>query len=730
MDWLANLPWWQMLICGALLGWLVEWIIDVFYWRKQLSQRDTKLVSVNKESTVLQSENARINDKLKTSRSEFNSVNTQLVARNEEYDDLTLRFEGNKRDLDGANTELDEYKIRVSSLDGQVVELRDKSLGHENELKDLQLKYTARDKEIEERDSMLSVLRGQLGELETSLSGFHAQIGDKDNEISRLSGLLGGKDAEIEGKHSELATLKAQLSDQSKQESKDNDRVGKIQSRLNTLEDENSNLRRTIAKRNNTIDELQNQLSTHEGELGDIRNSLGIGAGAGILGAISTRLSSKKSATNANENDKNIDGLVAEIERLKGEATTLEKEKEALQIQLDGASTGATASATGSSVDAADMENWLAVYGKATESLQAEVAEKESQLAVAEASLASIQKGEDLQPKVDELQFRVNTLDVENAALRKSLLSKKMSEGEGNTVITNFIPVESDSSENVPMLHGLVSDKESEIDDLNVKLADTIEVSRERATSIDQLNDENADLRAKLTSSKSTTAKGDDFTTIYGIGNIFQSRLYAAGILTYANLCDSKPEAVVAACETGVTVEEASYWIQDSCTLASGGTPADRTPAAQPKPVLPADQRDNLTKIKGIGKVFQGRLYDAGIYTWEQLAATDTDQITSIISPEAWQKLEPDSWRTQAAELARKKRQKGGIMPDDLKLIHGIGQVYEGKLNEAGIETFSVLAASSATRIKEIIDADELQKQQIEPSRWIIDASILAKKKQ
>ncbi len=922
MDWLANLPWWQLLICGALLGWLVEWLIDIFYWRKQLGERDAKLINVNKEVSVLQSENTRINGDVKTMRADMNGLNTRLVARNQEYDDLSLRYEGVENDFNSTKLQLGEYETRTAELDGQLVELRDQSLGYENELKDLRVKYIARSKEVEERDGLLTGLRGQVGELETSLSGFHTQIGDKDQEISRLTGLLGGKDAEIEGKNTEIEGLNAQLASQVELVNENNARVGNIQSRLNTLEDENGNLRRTVADRNQTIDDLQSQIGSHEGEMDGIRSSLGIGAGAGILGAIGATMAAKQSESEAKETlNVRVGELETEIGALQGQVNALEEQKAALQAELSDANTQLVTYtetneqlqselklSSGQSAEAAEMENWLGIYSQTTEQLQAEVAEKDAQLVEVQASLAAAQEVEDLQPQLDalsgrlntlevensslrktlttrntlldelrgdlntgadgdlrgevggllalrgavssleqdvsgrdsqigdlnaevellrsqladqestsvstaddlraqleELQFRVNTLDVENAALRKSLLSAKLQKSDSSTLVTNFVPTQPDNSGDVTMLRGLVSDKDGEIDDLNVQLADAIEVSRARATNIDQLNDENADLRARLAAMESAPepTTGDDFTVIHGIGPAFQGRLYDGGIMTYSDLCGSTPEAVEKACDPGVTLEEAANWIEDACTLAAGGTPADRTetvavtgddftvihgigPAFQgrlydggimtysdlcgstPEAVekacdpgvtleeaanwiedactlaaggTPADRTvveeeapapppkpDNLTKIKGIGKVFQGRLYEGGIYTWEQLAGTDTERITAVIAPEEWQKLEPDSWRSQAAVLARKKRQTGGLMPDDLKVINGIGPVYEGRLNEAGIETFAALAASSVARIKEILDADELQTHQVEPSSWIAEAAGLAKK--
>lgn len=64
------------------------------------------------------------------------------------------------------------------------------------------------------------------------------------------------------------------------------------------------------------------------------------------------------------------------------------------------------------------------------------------------------------------------------------------------------------------------------------------------------------------------------------------------------------------------------------------------------------DQKDDLEEIDGIGPVFEGKLYAAGIKTFSQLAGTPIDRIREIIAPKKWQKIEPEKWVIEAAKLA------------------------------------------------------------------------------
>ncbi len=79
--------------------------------------------------------------------------------------------------------------------------------------------------------------------------------------------------------------------------------------------------------------------------------------------------------------------------------------------------------------------------------------------------------------------------------------------------------------------------------------------------------------------------------------------------------------------------------------------PVPEAPTETVSQAAPA-RRDPLEKINGIGPVYKRRLYEAGVYTFQQLAALSPEQIREIIQPKSWQKIEPESWIQQARELA------------------------------------------------------------------------------
>ena len=65
-------------------------------------------------------------------------------------------------------------------------------------------------------------------------------------------------------------------------------------------------------------------------------------------------------------------------------------------------------------------------------------------------------------------------------------------------------------------------------------------------------------------------------------------------------------------------------------------------------------QKDDLTKIEGIGPKIQGLLYAAGIYTYEALANADSDTIVHILNEAGprYQMHDPETWPMQAMMAA------------------------------------------------------------------------------
>jgi len=59
---------------------------------------------------------------------------------------------------------------------------------------------------------------------------------------------------------------------------------------------------------------------------------------------------------------------------------------------------------------------------------------------------------------------------------------------------------------------------------------------------------------------------------------------------------------------------------------------------------------DDLTKIKGIGAVFQRKLRDLGVNTFQQLAEADPDKLRRLLGVKEWQKVDIAGWIAQSKD--------------------------------------------------------------------------------
>ena len=64
-----------------------------------------------------------------------------------------------------------------------------------------------------------------------------------------------------------------------------------------------------------------------------------------------------------------------------------------------------------------------------------------------------------------------------------------------------------------------------------------------------------------------------------------------------------------------------------------------------------ATHPDDLTVVKGVGRIYQWKLRDAGINTYKALAASEPDRLREILEVKPWQKVDPASWIEQARAL-------------------------------------------------------------------------------
>jgi predicted flap endonuclease-1-like 5' DNA nuclease len=149
-------------------------------------------------------------------------------------------------------------------------------------------------------------------------------------------------------------------------------------------------------------------------------------------------------------------------------------------------------------------------------------------------------------------------------------------------------------------------------------------------------------------------------------------------------------------------------------------------------------ERDDLTRIEGLGSFLEKQLNDIGVYTYEEISSWDserTQQVTAAIGYFEG-RIEKDKWVEQAAQLALQKQENPEAFkpkiapfsedPSDLTIVEGIGPMVADALRTAGITNWGELAAADTGRLREILEASGPNYNMHDPASWPAQARLAA----
>lgn len=140
-----------------------------------------------------------------------------------------------------------------------------------------------------------------------------------------------------------------------------------------------------------------------------------------------------------------------------------------------------------------------------------------------------------------------------------------------------------------------------------------------------------------------------DLSAVPGIGPVFEERLYAAGIGSYWALAE------LPAAELSTVLDARSLQSSDLETIkgAAMKLAAETNSLGRVWDGTPPDDFDVLT---GIGEVYERRLYEAGICTYETMAATTPERLAEICKAPRMRTPDYAAWVVTAAEMSAAKR--------------------------------------------------------------------------
>jgi predicted flap endonuclease-1-like 5' DNA nuclease len=197
--------------------------------------------------------------------------------------------------------------------------------------------------------------------------------------------------------------------------------------------------------------------------------------------------------------------------------------------------------------------------------------------------------------------------------------------------------------------------------------------------------------------------------------------------------------------EVGERVEPTEF-SPEQAERAEQAADADVVTRAGPAVVIPLGdeeepERQDLTKIEGIGPKIAGVLNEAGIINYWQLADTPVSKLQSLLGAAgpAYRTADPSTWPEQARladenkwdELqALQDRMSGGHADkQDLTKIEGIGPKIAGLLQDAGILNYALLADAPVERLREVLAAAGSRYRIADPTTWPRQARLAAEDK-
>jgi len=211
----------------------------------------------------------------------------------------------------------------------------------------------------------------------------------------------------------------------------------------------------------------------------------------------------------------------------------------------------------------------------------------------------------------------------------------------------------------------------------------------------------------------------DDLELVEGIGATYEGRLYDAGICTYAALAAATPERLAEICKAPEFAKpDYAAWIAQAGQFVGKRARGVKHLAACP---------EDLSKIMGVGSVYETKLYEAGIGSYWELAQADEAELRRILEIKEFQKVDLAAIKADAQRLAEEGLTVGrgwtGTAPDDFEELEGVGATYEGRLYAAGICTFKALSNATVEQLAEICKAPAFRMPDY--ASWIAQAKVL-----
>ncbi len=517
-------------VLGLLLGFIIEWLLELLYFRRRRRACEERLAHVEADLQERQRELLAMRTQADAWRNDLGAAQMQIAALQTDLQSsqaAALTAQGLAGDL---RTELDARQTQFGSLEA-------------------------------DRQALDARLTAALGELEQ----MRLQVSEANARRDSLDAALQARDAAN-------AALTAELN--------------KAQTQQAAAQDELERLRWQVDEANARRDSLDAALQTRD-------------------------------AANA--------ALTAELNKAQTQQAAAQDELERLRWQVD------EASARRDSLDAALQARDAAYTALAAElaavRTQALTPETGAQLAAGETDRlrSQMQTGEErLLAAADE-----KVIHLDDAVFASDQRRADLAESAHASAFGQPAPDTGDAVAGAGLATGFAS------------AFGAGETTPESAASGGAVEFGGATTQPGGLTGAHVSACPQDLSKIKGVGQAYETRLYAAGIGTYWELANASDDDLRRILEIKgyQKVDLASIKAQAHEMAAATDAIGRRWDASPP---------DDLESLAGVGAVFEGRLYDAGICTYRALANATVEQLAAICPAPTWRQPDYAGWIRQA----------------------------------------------------------------------------------
>ena len=243
----------------------------------------------------------------------------------------------------------------------------------------------------------------------------------------------------------------------------------------------------------------------------------------------------------------------------------------------------------------------------------------------------------------------------------------------------------------------------------------------------------------------------DDFTQIEGITEEAQQALYSGGYFSFSDLKRAnKKQLSRVLSDSGLKFSNAQTksWITQSRSFVSERANDQKSRSNSDSQARGSNrvsgnasgQRDDLTKIRGIGAKASDLLQRSGINSYRDLYEAGPQRLVQLFAHAGpkFKLIDPSHWSQQAAfamnadwnGLTQWQSENSGssttqiehdycsMDPDDLTAIRGIGPATQKVLREKGIQRFEQVANMTSDQLSELFADRQDKFNLLDPATW------------